>query len=140
MAAENRSVRAASSASANINAKFIAQIEMSNSWVPMYSDPADATRPRIVSISGSPAATSDPNASTRMIIVTDQEMTSLLSIAERLAQLKSDHIPDAPVSDTCTPSAPCSCVLRSSAARTISLGFTAAPAWMTAVWPSREID
>ena len=93
------------SASANISAKFIAQIEMSSSWVPRYSDPAEATRPRMVSISGRPAATSEPKASTRMIIVTGQEMTSLLSIAERLASLKSDHIPDAPVSETCTPSA-----------------------------------
>ncbi len=116
------------SASANISAKFIAQIDMSSSCVPMYNDPAEATKPRIVSISGSPAATSDPNASTRMTIVTGQEMTSLLSIAERLASLKSDHIPDAPVSETCTPAAPFSSVLRSSAARTISFGLPAAPA------------
>jgi len=128
------------SARANISAKFIAQIEMSSSCVPMYSDPADATKPRMVSISGSPAATSDPNASTRMIIVTGQEMTSLLSIADRLAWLKSDHIPDAPVSETCTPPAPFSSVFRSSAARAISFGLSAAPAWMTAVCPSREID
>ncbi len=123
-----------------MSAKFIAQIEMSSSWVPRYSEPADATRPRIVSISGRPAATSEPNASTRMSIVTGHEMTSLLSIAERLASLKSDHMPDAPLSDTCTPSAPRSLPFRSSAARTMSFGFAAAPAWMMAVWPSREID
>ena len=34
--------------------------------MPRYSEPAEAIRPRIVSISGSPAATSEPNASTRM--------------------------------------------------------------------------
>ncbi len=32
--------------------------------------------------------------------VTGQEMTSDLSIAERLAALKSDHIPGAPVRST----------------------------------------
>ena len=58
----------------------------------------------MVSISGSPAATSEPNASSRMPSVTGQEMTSDFIIAERLASLKSDHMPDAPVSETCTPS------------------------------------
>ena len=61
------------SASANISAKFIAQIETSNPCVSRASRPAEVTRPRIVSISGSPAATSVPNASTRMIIVTGHE-------------------------------------------------------------------
>ena len=130
------------SASANISAKFIAQIEMSSSWVPRYSDPAEATRPRIVSISGSPAATSEPKASTRITIVTGQLNSSELIIAVRLAVLKSDHIPLAPVSETCTPSPcrRCSCVLRSSAARTMVLASAAAPACTIAVWPSREID
>ncbi len=130
------------SASANISAKFIAQIEMSSSWVARYSEPAEATSPRIVSINGSPAATSDPKASTRMTIVTGQLNSSERIIAVRLAVLKSDHIPLAPVSETCTPSPcrPCSCVLRSSAARTMVLASAAAPACTTAVWPSREID
>ena len=130
------------SASANISAKFIAQIEMSSNWVARYSEPAEATRPRIVSISGSPAATSEPKASTRITIVTGQLKSSDFIIAVRLAVLKSDHMPLAPVSETCTPSPcrPCSCVLRSSAARTIVLASAAAPACTIAVWPSREID
>ena len=101
------------SASANISAKFIAQIEMSSICVPRYSDPADATRPRIVSISGSPAATSEPKASSRIPSVTGHEMSSDFIIADLLASLKSDHMPDAPVSETCTPSAgsSASCVL-----------------------------
>jgi hypothetical protein len=130
------------SASANISAKFIAQIEMSSTSVPRYSEPADATRPRMVSISGRPAATSEPKASSRMPSVTGQEMSSDFSIAVLLASLKSDHMPDAPVSETCTPSAgrSASSCLRSSAARTIVLESPAAPACTTAVRPSREMD
>ena len=51
----------------------------------------------MVSISGSPAATSEPKASTRIASVTGQEISSDFSIASRLASLKSDHIPAAPV-------------------------------------------
>ena len=78
-------------------------------------------------MSGSPAATSEPKASTRMTIVTGQLNSSERIIAVRLAVLKSDHMPLAPVSDTCTPSPwrRCSRVLRSSAARTMVL----ASAW-----------
>ena len=57
-----------------------------------------------MSISGSPAATSEPKASTRMTSVTGQENSSDFIIAVRLASLKSDHMPAAPVSETCTPS------------------------------------
>ena len=71
--------------------------------VPRYSEPAAATSPRIVSISGSPAATSDPNASTRIPKVTGQEISSDFIIAVLLASLKSDHIPGAPVRLTSTP-------------------------------------
>ena len=92
------------SASANISAKFIAQIEISKPCVSSASRPAEATRPRIVSISGSPAATSEPNASTRMIIVTGQEKSSDFIIAVRFAVLKSLHMPEAPVSETLTSS------------------------------------
>ena len=53
----------------------------------------------IVSISGSPAATSDPKATSMIPSVTGQVMTSDLIIAALLASLKSDHIPAAPVSD-----------------------------------------
>ena len=88
------------SASANMSAKFIAQIEMSASWVPRKSTPALATSPVMVSISGRPAATSDPNASTRMASVTGQLKSSERIIAVRFAVLKSDHIAEAPVAFT----------------------------------------
>ena len=65
--------------------------------MPRYSSPAAEASPIIVSISGSPAATSDPNANSRIASVTGQEMTSDFIIAVRLAALKSDHIPEAPV-------------------------------------------
>ena len=87
-----------------MSAKFIAQIEMSKNREPMYSVPAEATSPRIVSISGRPAATSEPNASSRITSVTGQERSSDFIIALRLATLKSDHMPEAPVRLTCTPS------------------------------------
>ena len=63
-------------------------------FVVRYSDPAAANSPTIVSINGRPAATSDPNASSRISSVTGQEITSDFSIAERFAALKSDHIAD----------------------------------------------
>ena len=125
-----------------MSAKFIAQIEMSKTFVPRYSEPADATSPRIVSISGSPAATSDPKASTRMTSVTGQEISSLFIIAERFAVLKSDHIPLAPVTTIETPGTLCAFnrLFRWSAARTMVFESAMAPAWMTAVRPSREIE
>ena len=61
------------SASANMSAKFIDQIETSKACAARKSVPAEAISPRIVSSSGRPAATSDPNASTRIAIVTGQE-------------------------------------------------------------------
>ena len=74
--------------------------------------------------------------------VTGQEITSDFSIAERLAALKSDHMPAAPVRLTWT--APveslCRAPLRLSAAVTIRLGSRAAPACTIAVCPSPEID
>ena len=84
------------SASANISAKFIAQIEMSAICAPIQSEPAAATSPRIVSISGSPAATSEPNASTRIASVTGHEISSDFIIADLFASLKSDHMPGRP--------------------------------------------
>ena len=73
--------------------------------------------------------------------VTGQENISDRIIASRLALLKSDHIPDAPVSATCTCSVPSAVTgpLRSSAARTIVFASAPAPAITIAVWPSREI-
>ncbi len=110
--------------------------------VPRYSIPAADASPIIVSISGSPAATSDPNASSRIPRVTGQEMTSDFIIAVRLAALKSDHIPEAPVRSTRTPAEerPASLVLSESAALTIPLELLAAPACTIAVCPSREIE
>ncbi len=51
---------------------------------------------------GSPAATREPNASTRIASVTGHEMSSDFIIAERFASLKSLHMPDAPVRLTVT--------------------------------------
>ena len=119
----------------------MAQIETSNIWAARNSAPADETSPRIVSSSGRPAATRAPNASTRMASVTGQLMSSERIIASRLAVLKSDHIPEAPVRLTVTwsvealPSGP----FRSSAARTISIGSAADPPMTMAVCPSEEI-
>jgi hypothetical protein len=80
-----------------MSAKFMAQIETSPSWAAMKSDPAEATSPMIVSISGSPAATSAPKASARIASVIGQEYSSDFIMALRLAALKSDHMADAPV-------------------------------------------
>ena len=65
-----------------------------------------------------------------------------MSIAERFAALKSDHMPEAPVRWTCTPTdeSAASLPLSASAALTIPLELLAAPAWTIAVCPSREID
>ena len=96
----------------------------------------------MVSISGRPAATREPKATSRMPSVTGHEITSDFNIALRLASLKSDHIPAAPVSCTSTPSADSAArsPFRRSAARTIPLESRPAPACTTAVCPSREID
>ncbi len=129
-------------ASANMSAKFIAQIETSKPRVSSASRPAEATSPRIVSISGSPAATSDPKAKTRMIIVTGHENSSDFIIAVRLAVLKSLHIPEAPVNETVVPFVPSarSLPFSESAAATIAVGSPLAPAVMIAVCRSCEID
>ncbi len=96
----------------------------------------------MVSISGSPAATSEPKASIRMMSVTGHEISSDFIIALRLASLKSDHMPEAPVRFTCTSSVPASCSFpfSSSAAATISVVVPFAPALTIAVWPSCEIE
>ena len=73
------------------------QIDTGIILVARYSDPAAAIRPTIVSIKGGTAATSEPNATSRISSVTGYEITSDLSIAERFAALKSDHIAGAPV-------------------------------------------
>src|SRR3954447_16159939 len=110
--------------------------------VARYSDPAAAMSPTRVSIKGRPAATNDPNATRRISNVTGHDITSDLSIAERFAALKSDHIAEAPVRFTCTPAdaglpiRPC----RRPAAETIAFASRAAPACTIATWPSPEID
>ena len=91
-----------------MSAKFIAQIDTSKSCAASHRAPADATSPTMVSISGSPAAINAPNASTRIPRVTGHESTSDFIIADLLASLKSDHMPDAPVRLTVTPGAPAS--------------------------------
>ena len=123
------------SARANISAKFMAQIEIGRTWAPRYRDPAAATRPTRVSISGRPAATSEPKAISMIARVTGQEITSERSIALLLAALKSDHIPDAPVKWTWVPSFPSDArgPLRFSAAATIAFASLAAPACTMAV-------
>lgn len=122
----------------NIIAKFIAQIETGISSLISTSEPAEATRPARVRISGRPAATRAPKASTRIASVTGQETISEVSIASRFASLKSDHSSEEPVGLTCTVSveSPWSSSLRSVATRTISLVSTPAPASTTAVAPS----
>src|SRR5512133_2893652 len=130
------------SARANMSAKFIAQIEISKPWVRSASNPAEASRPSIVSSSGRPAATREPKASTRIASVTGQEKSSDFIIAVRLAALKSDHIPEAPVrlTETLPVASWCSLPFSLSAAATIAVGSFLAPATMRAVWPSREIE
>jgi len=95
----------------------------------------------IVSINGRPAATSEPKASSMIARVTGQEINSDLIIASLLALLKSDHMPEAPVSEAVTVSSPTAAIssFRSSAARTIWFESDAAPAWTTRVPPSGEV-
>ena len=123
-----------------MSAKFIDQIETSNRCVIRKRLPADAISPRIVRRSGSPAATSDPNASSRIASVTGQERISDFIIALLFASLKSDHMPGAPVRPTVVEplERSASFPLRSSAARTISVGLVAPPPLSSTVWPSVE--
>ena len=74
--------------------------------------------------------------------MTGQEISSDFIIADLFAWLKSDHMPAAPVRSTRTPSEPsfASGPLSSSAARTMSFASRAAPARITAVWRSGEIE
>ena len=67
--------------------------------------------------------------------MTGQEISSDFIIALRLASLKSDHMPEAPVRLTSTPFAPaaCSSSLRSVAAATIPVVEPFAPALTIAV-------
>src|SRR3990172_1318041 len=123
-------------------AKFIAQIETAQNRLTMKSEPAAIRRPKIVSIGGSPAATSEPNASTMMPSVTGQLMSSDFSIACMFALLKFAHMPEAPVRLTSTPgpAAFAGGPSSASAASTMPFGSFAAPAWTIAVCPSSEMD
>ena len=60
-------------------------MEIAAICVPIHNEPAAAINPAIVSISGSPAATRDPNARTRIRSVTGQEISSDFIIADLLA-------------------------------------------------------
>ena len=95
----------------------------------------------MVSSSGSPAATSEPKASTMMAIVTGQERSSDFIIADLFAVLNSLQMAGEPVSATATDGLPArsSCGLSASAAATIAVGSPFAPAVTTAVWPSAEM-
>src|ERR687896_648216 len=116
-------------ASANISAKFIAQIVMPVSCAPIQSAPAVATSPRIARSSGIPAAASEPKATASTASVTGQESTSERSIAALFSSLNSDHRPAEPVSDTSIPgpAAASSRSRRWPAARTMSAVPGAAP-------------
>ncbi len=72
--------------------------------------------------------------------VTGQDTTSDLSIAERFAALKSDHMPGAPVRSTTVllVERAWSLPLSVSAAATIAFGSRAAPPCTIAVCPSGE--
>ena len=95
----------------------------------------------MVSSSGSPAATSEPKASTMMAIVTGQERSSDFIIAVLFAVLNSLQMAGEPVSATATDGLPArsSRGLSASAAATIAVGSPFAPAVTTAVWPSAEM-
>ena len=125
-------------ARANISAKFIAHTEIGVTVLSSTRAPADATRPARVSISGRPAATRLPKASTRISSVTGQDIISAFIIASWLAWLKSLHSIDWPVGRTSMVSVPRAVMRseRSSARRTMSSVSAAAPAMRMPVCPS----
>src|SRR4051812_40269304 len=90
------------SASANIMAKFIAQMLTGAMEVDSTSAPAAQISPTSVSISGRPAATRLPNASTSTSMVTGQDSTSDLIIAEWFTLLKAAQTALDPVTWTDT--------------------------------------
>ena len=127
-------------ARANIRAKFSAQIDTGATLVARTSAPAATSRPAIVNISGRPAATRLPNATTKMTMVTGQERTSERNMALRFAVLNCDHKALSPVNSTLTADVDSfeSGLASESAARTIVFGPAAAPPVITAVRPSAE--
>ena len=88
------------SARANIRAKFIAQIETSNAWAAITRAGRGTGGLGSSAAAAAPLETSAPNATTRIARVTGQEISSDVSMASLLASLKSDHMPDAPVTLT----------------------------------------
>ena len=75
--------------------------------------------------------------------MTGQEISSDFIIADLFASLKSDHMPAAPVEVDPHAVGRRACAsgpFSSPAARTMSFASRAAPAWITAVWRSGEID
>ena len=122
-------------------AKFSAQMLTGAMWVESTSAPAAVSRPIIVSIRGRPAATRLPNAMIRTIMVIGQDSISDFIIAAWLTLLKFAHSALDPVrfTETSPLDSRVSGMVRESAARTMSLAFALAPAWMIAVFPSREM-
>ena len=80
-----------------MSAKLSAQMDTGVNLVVITRAPAATSRPAMVSSSGRPAATRLPKAITRMMMVTGQESISDLSMADRLAVLKSAHSALSPV-------------------------------------------
>ena len=117
-------------ARANISAKFIAQIVIPVSRVPIHSAPAVATSPAIESSSGMPAAGSEPNATRSTASVSGQDMTSERSIAALFASLNCDQSAGEPVIASSTPAGamPSSPSCTRPAARTISAVSARGPA------------
>src|SRR5450631_4262148 len=130
------------SARANIRAKLRAQMDTGVNLVVITRAPAATSSPAMVRRRGSPAATRLPKAMIRMMIVTGHDSISDLSMADRLAVLKLAHRALSPVRVTETPDedSAASFGCTASAACTILLEFAVAPAVMTAVRPSFEID
>src|SRR5665213_871170 len=128
-------------ASANIIAKFNAQMLTGAIWVDSTRAPAADNKPTRVSINGSPAATRLPNAITSTIIVTGHDSTSDLIIAAWFTLLKFAHSALDPVrlTEIVGDERPVNGPARASAARTIALASALAPAWMMTVVPSLEM-
>jgi hypothetical protein len=84
-------------ASANIRAKFIAQIVIPVSRLPIHSVPAAATSPRIESKSGIPAAAAEPNAISSTANVSGHDVISERSMADLFSSLNCDHSAGEPV-------------------------------------------
>ncbi len=129
-------------ASANISAKFIAQIVIPVRRLASQSAPAVATSPEMDRTRGMPAAASEPKARSSTAIVSGHEVISERSIAALFSSLNSDHSAADPVRSSWTPSdaEESRRFWTRPAALTISAVPAPAPPLTTATWPSGEID